>query len=491
MGNGAGSADCGWLIVDRDVVVYALGKVAPAALSVAMVAVFTRILSPQEYGLYAVFLAVASMSYAVAGQWLKLSTLRFLVSEGAEAGRGEVVGVVIAAAAALIVLAGVAVGLCLAALPQRMHGPVALVAGAFVGLIVFEVAREGARAQLRPALYGVASVARSGLWLAGGSILAHGLGLGAAGVVLGFVGANLVAGGMVALRALPRPTFPPSPLLVKRMLAYGGPLAITFALASVLHGIDRLFLWRLGFDDAVGPYAAGYDIVWGTVTALLVVVNLAAGPRVLRAYDREGVDSALHQIRGACHRLAIVGVPLALGVIVFADEAIAHLLDQEYVPVATMIAPFVAVAALIGGLRAFGTDLVFHMCKRTTLQWWVVGSALGVNIALNLLWIPKWGAFGAAGATLAAHAVGITVSLVAAMVLCGRSVGRVLSGLLQPVIAGTAMYTALAFAATFTDHESAWILHGIFGGVVYLTVLEGSLWVGRRGSVRARRGGSE
>jgi O-antigen/teichoic acid export membrane protein len=76
--------------------------------------------------------------------------------------------------------------------------------------------------------------------------------------------------------------------LVRDLLAYGLPLAVTFALNFIVHSSDRILLGWLISYEAAGTYAAGYDLTQMSLTLLMMVVNLAAYPQIVRSLETEG-----------------------------------------------------------------------------------------------------------------------------------------------------------------------------------------------------------
>ncbi len=87
----------------------------------------------------------------------------------------------------------------------------------------------------------------------------------------------------------------------------------------------------------------------------------------------------------------------------------------EYRATAKLILPLIAIASLLLGLKAYHFDLAFHLGGWTLGQAWGLLAAAGVNLALNLVLIPRYGVAGAAWATIFAYALALAMS-----VLLGR-----------------------------------------------------------------------
>jgi O-antigen/teichoic acid export membrane protein len=111
--------------------------------------------------------------------------------------------------------------------------------------------------------------------------------------------------------------------------------------------------------------------------------------------------------------------------------------------------PAIALAALIGALKAYYFDLVYQLGQRTIIQLWVVLIAAAVNILLNLWWIPLLGLAGAAYASLAGYLLALVLSW-----LWGRRI------LTLPAPSRDALKVALAAALLL---PLLWPLRELFG----------------------------
>jgi O-antigen/teichoic acid export membrane protein len=392
----------------RHSLLYLLGRGLPGVIGFLTLAVYTRLLPPELYGRYALVLAAVSLANAVLFHWLRLGLLRFLPAHRDQP--GLLLATLLTGYAAM---AGVAVVL---------GGLAALLApdAAWRGLIVIAVPLLWAqawhdtnlsllRARLAPSRYGLLSLIKAVLALAGGTGLIL-LGLGAAGPLLGLVVALLVPG-LVLMRGdwrgigWPRP----APGLTRELLAYGLPLSATFALNFVITSSDRfLIAWFLG-TDAAGTYAAGYDLGWVAVASLMMVINLAGYSLVIRAMESDGPAAARVQLQQNGLLLLVVALPAMLGAVILAPNLARVVLGQPFRADGARLLPWIAPAALLAGAMLYYTNLAFQLGRRTTGQLWVSLAAALLNLALNVVWIPRFGLLGAAWATLLAYGLGLAL----------------------------------------------------------------------------------
>jgi len=392
----------------RHSALYLVARGLPGVLNLAAIMVYTRLLAPDEYGRYALVIAGVGLANKLLFEWLRLALLRFRPAHEAQA---QTFQASILAGFAGLVLASALLGG--AALAVSEAGPRQLLATGLALLWVqalFELELEQARSRLQPRRYGLLSLTRAGLALATGAALV-GLGLGALGPLLGLILAMLIALArplVLTLRALEPRAW--DPLLLRRLAHYGAPLAATAALSFVITSSDRFMLGWLMSEAAVGRYAAGYDLTTFAIGLLMLVVNLAAYPLLIQVHEAEGADAARRQIALNLAALLGVGLPATLFFLLFADNLAAVLLAPSFAGPAAAIMPPIALATLINALKAYYFDLVYQLGQRTIIQLRVVLIAAGVNIVLNLWWIPPFGLEGAAYASLAGQLLALTLS---------------------------------------------------------------------------------
>jgi O-antigen/teichoic acid export membrane protein len=194
------------------------------------------------------------------------------------------------------------------------------------------------------------------------------------------------------------------------LLAYGLPLTVTFALNFIVHSSDRILLgWLLGYE-AAGTYAAGYDLTQMSLTLLMMVVNLAAYPQIVRSLETEGQEAAQKRLRESGLLLLAVALPAAAGLAICAPNIAGVALGPAFRETGADLLPWIALATLIAGVKSYYFDLGFQLGRYTVGQVWVVLAAASINLALNLWLIPVLGLMGSVYATVVAYGVGLCLS---------------------------------------------------------------------------------
>ncbi|NLZ54329.1 MAG: polysaccharide biosynthesis protein [Thermoanaerobacteraceae bacterium] len=448
--------------------IYLFARGVPGVINFLAIAVYTRLLSPEEYGQYVLVIAWVGLGNAVLFQWLRLGLLRFLPRYQKES--RSILLATILAAFLVTVLTTVFLGTLLFLFWPNFELSWFLILS-FALLLVqawYELNLTLLTSQLNPLGYGVISLTKAVLALLLGWYLAI-RGLGAAGLILGLIFGFLVPGLWttyyewhgVKIQKFDRSIF-------KKLLAYGLPLTATFALNFVVSSSDRIMLGWLKSTEASGLYAVGYDLAQQSLVMLMMVVNLAAYPLAVWNLEQKGIQAAQMQLKQNCILLLAIAMPAAAGLAILAPNIAHVILGEAFRQSAARIIPLISLGAFLMGFKAFYFDLSFQLGQHTQSQTLIALISASVNILLNFWWIPKFGIYGAAYATIIAYALGLVLSVV-----FGRSI------FLLPVPVVDMIKLSMATILTsltlwpLAQFKGAWALMGqiLFGIIIYGTIL--------------------
>jgi O-antigen/teichoic acid export membrane protein len=259
------------------------------------------------------------------------------------------------------------------------------------------------------------------------------------------------------------------PAFLRRVLTAGLPLALAFTITTVYAQLDIVLLQLFKNFQVVGWYSAANKyidaVAWIPQSAMGAVFPalslLAAGDRgrLLFAYEK------------SYKMLAVLGLPLAVGIGVTADS-IVHVTRgfEQSIPALRILAPSVVLLfvnnAFIYTLTAINRQLDF---TRLALF------SLAVNVILNLALIPPFGYLGAAAAStiteialfaggwwlLRRHLVALSVFGSVARVLASAAAMGIVVYLIRGwplvlvIIAGAAVYLA-ALVLTRSLNSEEW-----------------------------------
>ncbi len=378
-----------------------LGRGGDALLRFGIFLATARVLSAPEFSLYALLTAALATSQAVFAFGAP-RTAMFLHARGHRRPLFAWL-VLLAAAAALLVALG------LQALPslRRLIFPEVPVRLVLLGLapLPFLLLCDSFSAMLlserRERLYTAFLWART---LGGAAVLAGSL-LGGDRLVFLLAGRIVVhaaaaAGLFAALRAVP--AWRGVTELAPEAVRYGLPVALGGATVALHRRGDVLLLSALGRTPEIGAYAVAYamaETFWMVTDSL----ETALFAELTHHSDENAGDEAARALR--LYRLA------ALGAFVFglaAGEAAVAVFFRFRYPEAAVLLPVTLLAAVLFGTSRPCTSYLYSR----GLGRLVLGShaaGLFLNVALCLLFIPSWGARGAAAASLASYAAEVAL----------------------------------------------------------------------------------
>ncbi len=452
---------------------FVLARLTAAAIGMIALFAFTRVLSPTDYGCYSVILASAALISGVGFQWVRQCLVKFGVDPTFDL--GQLLGSIGVIYAVLFVsMAGFAA--VLAALISRAAGPftpaVLAVTVALAGAQAwFELGLDACRVDLNPLRYGVAGLLRSALSLASGLLalwLVHSVIALVLGVALGFLAAGLLTAprwlrGVAQLRKA-------SWAHAKLLAGYGLPLALTLGFTLVIDNADRLMLAAMRGAAEAGVYASAYGLGQYAIGSLLSGLGLAVFPLAAKCYAEHGADETGVILGRNLLMIAGLALPATIGLVLLAPTLSRLLLGNFVSGESALITAIAAVGVAFAGVRSYAFDVVFMVAGKTKNQATLLGATAGLNILLNLIFIPRWGAVGAASAGLVSFILALGSS-----VLLGRRhiIARVRGpDLLKIVLAAAAMSAILVLSRGQSSWRSL-ILRVTVAAVVYACAIFG------------------
>ena len=191
---------------------------------------------------------------------------------------------------------------------------------------------------------------------------------------------------------------------VRETLAIGVPLVPHQLMAGGLMVADRFILGYYRNLSEVGLYSIAYTL-GGVMSLVTLSLTQAWAPAY---YDLARKEEAGRRAMGRiCSELAVVLSAIACFGTLIAQDFVAHFLDHRYVA-AGRIVPWI-----IGAYFAHSIFTMFSLAvvQARQTQWMMLVSfvAFVVNTAMNFALIPRWGMYGAAYATIVAYVVEVLV----------------------------------------------------------------------------------
>lgn len=390
---------------------YFPASLAGGLASFGGVYVLTRLLSPADYGFYALALTAMGIVYTLSITWAEAAAYRFA---GAAEARGETpdhirtILLLLAASAALgLVLMSGAV--LLAADPALRIALIAAMA-TMVFTPLVNAAQEMNRAHQRVARYSTLRVIQDLGAFGLGSVLAWQTGLGPASPFVGLACVMAVLAtieGARLWREARGGKFRPE--RVKPYLAYGVPVALALSLNIALDAGDRFLIALFLGPEAVGIYAAGYGVADKTVGLLCMLAAAGGAPMMMAAWEREGPQAMREVSRQVARTLMLIAAPAAAGLALVAQPLSEVMIGEEMRTQAAAIMPWIALSGLINGFVLYYLSEAFQLAHKTGLRAGLMAIPAITNLVLNAILLPWIGLMGAVYATVASYALALVL----------------------------------------------------------------------------------
>ncbi|MEH7381374.1 oligosaccharide flippase family protein [Bacillus sp. JJ1533] len=390
---------------------YFISHGVPALISFLSIAIFSRLLTPNEYGIYALVFAIASLVNAFLFEWIKLSLLRYYQYYKKEREFLETIKIVYLAIVVITAVIGfIVIGFQVTPRHIAIYVFFTLLLSWTQSWNSLTLAL--VRAKLSPIEYGKLAFSRTTLGFLFGALLIY-IGLKEKGLLLGILigfWITLLFPTFTYWKGLSLSFFNRD--ILRKMFKYGFPLTITLLLGIVIHNSDRMIISYLLGTTSTGYYSVTYDLSEQTIFTLMMVVNLAAFPIVMKTLDEKGVKAAYERVKDNTTMLSLISIPAVAGFMMLAPNIVEIVLGEEYRSIALTLIPFIAVGAFLKGFKLYCLDIMFHIHQNTAIQ--IIPSLLAAiaNVILTFLFIPLFGLQGAAMATVLSYLLAVVLSWV-------------------------------------------------------------------------------
>jgi O-antigen/teichoic acid export membrane protein len=180
------------------------------------------------------------------------------------------------------------------------------------------------------------------------------------------------------------------------LLLKGLPFAYAGAMITLFFQVDTVMLEHMRSDREVGWYVAPVRVLEG-LSILPRIIGFALIPTMAALHAR-APEKVTELYRRGSKYLLVAGLPIAAFGALAALPFMTFLFGDEYAPSAAAARLLIPAAAFMFLSNLGETTLAcINRCGTIVV---VSTAALVLNVALNLVWIPRAGAVGAAGVTL-------------------------------------------------------------------------------------------
>ena len=444
--------------------------------------VFARMLGPEGYGQFAYYVGILFVASPFADGGISWILPKELSEHGADLPRRRALITFCARLQATTApLVWLLVGLFLAYFAPGPE-PSGRVATALIALLAGEALWRFSRG----VLYGMHQEATANTAATLGAVLAPVFGValvaagsGVAGVLGGLAAGSLITGTLALARALPflRPACaadaggPPPALPAARLLRFGASSVLFSALTLGLYRADAILVRHFSNDTQAGLYAAAVqwsEFVWFVAIAAEAVMLQTAAPH----WAARRIDEITTLVARAVRWVVLVTTHLLLVVGILAEPILEVYFGGDFAQAATVMRLLVPGVLAFAVARVMGP--VIQARGRVGTMVAVIATGTALNVLLNLLLLPTWGAMGSAIATTVTYG-GVALTYLVTLRREGVSPLRDLR-LARLGLLAVATAAALLLVRTLLAGPIAVVAVG--GALATLVYWAGALWIG-------------
>lgn len=405
--------------VGTQTLIYGIGLLLAKGVGLLMLPLYTRYLTPADYGILELVEMTLELVSIVAGAQLALGVFRFYHKAQTLKEKNAVVSTALVALAVsygVVGLAGVLAAPLLSTLVfgSTVHVTLVRIAAAslaFQSLAMVPFAYS--RMRDRPVQFVIMTLVRTAIALVLNVIFLMGMGWGVKSLLISSLFANLVIGVWMSAGLIREVGLGFSRQATRDLVRYGVPMVATQLATFVTTFGDRYFLLAAGDATMVGLYSLGYQ--FGFLVALFGAGAFMRvwDPRRFAVADRPDRDEIYAQ---SFIYLNLLLITIALMTAVFIEDLLRIMVTPPFYAAAGIV-PIVLVAYVLQSWTAI-QDIGILIRERT--EWVMIGNWIAALTALAgyFLLIPRFLMWGAAFATLAAFAVRHVVIFAISQKLC-------------------------------------------------------------------------
>lgn len=379
-------------------VVYGIGIALSRAAGLIMLPLYTRYLTPADYGAVELLMITVDVIGMIVG--LGVTGVIFKCFSDAKT-RDETNSVISTALLIMLSLMGV-----MATIGFAFSGQISYFVFGEAGyskyfqlMFITYFLQQGIisiplmyiRAMGRPVLFVSLGVAKLSLQIAFNVYFLAGLGLGLMGVVLSAFIAEAVLGAYLLAYAVRHFGFRYSPAHARELIALGYPFVFTSLSSFVLIYSDRFLMKMYVSLEALGIYALAYKFGFALAALAVVPVQSAWEPQrftIAKQHDGKEVFKRVFLY------LNVLVVFLSTAVVVYVGDVLKIISHEAYWPAANLV-PLIVAGFVLQSWTFFCDYGIYHARKTSRIA---LSSAIAAAmiVAMNVVLIPRYGAYGAA-----------------------------------------------------------------------------------------------
>ncbi len=397
----------------KDMAKYAPSKLCGLLGNAIVVPIYTNLLSPSQYGVYTISLAVLSFLCIIFSDWIGLSGLRFFrqnqLCHKIPNYLSTLVMILCANLFAMYVLAAVfhhRFYEYFKVSPKIFLIILLLIIPVSIRALLFQVLR----AQTKPGAFTISTIINQILTIVFSVLMIKFTSFGAVSVLLGMAIAITLIDVILIFQSdiLKYLKFEkPDPTMVKSIFLYGLPIAAaSIGMWSINQSNKFIVGHYYGLENA-GMVGAAYNMTFPLLMTLFAIITIAAFPRIINLYeDKKDVRPIISKLTGY---YMLISLPIVIIMSIYSKDIIMIFSNAKYLE-AHVLLPYLAFSAFFLSFSDY-TTMQYHLSNKTYILTGLKITSGLIGFSLNIYFIKTMGLLGAGIATLSSDFIYFILSV--------------------------------------------------------------------------------
>lgn len=399
----------------RDMVKYSPSKIIGMLGNAIIVPVYTSLLSPEEYGLYSLSIALLSFLCIIFSDWVGLSGLRFFkhhqMTQDMPKYLTTLVTILISNIFLMFVFAFI--------FRHNFYSFFNIPAKYFLAILVLIIPVairallfQLLRAQLKSMSFTLSTIINQFLTILLSVFFIKFFHLGAMSLLLGMgVSISLIdllliyQSNILSWFRLQKIEWHS----VLPIFKYGIPIAATSLSAWIINQSNKFVMNSIHGFSEVGIVGVAYGLTLPLLMTIFSIITVAAIPRIINMYEeRIDVRPLISRFTGY---YILIALPVIIVISLYASDYVQMLSSNDKFQIAFKLIPYFAFGTFFMALTDY-TTLQYHLANKTYIEFIIKLTSGIANIILNILLIPEMGLVGVGIATLGANFLYFLLSVI-------------------------------------------------------------------------------
>ena len=399
----------------RDMVKYSPSKIIGMLGNAIIVPVYTSLLSPEEYGLYSLSIALLSFLCIIFSDWVGLSGLRFFKHHQMTQDMPKYLTTLVTILISNIFLMFVFAFIfrhnfySFFNIPSKYFLAIlVLIIPVAIRALLFQLLR----AQLKSMSFTLSTIINQFLTILLSVFFIKFFHLGAMSLLLGMgVSISLIdllliyQSNILSWFRLQKIEWHS----VLPIFKYGIPIAATSLSAWIINQSNKFVMNSIHGFSEVGIVGVAYGLTLPLLMTIFSIITVAAIPRIINMYEeRIDVRPLISRFTGY---YILIALPVIIVISLYASDYVQMLSSNDKFQIAFKLIPYFAFGTFFMALTDY-TTLQYHLANKTYIEFIIKLTSGIANIILNILLIPEMGLVGVGIATLGANFLYFLLSVI-------------------------------------------------------------------------------